>query len=148
MAVYLKPCHGCPIGRDAECTIRDEMRRRVSGLGLRSASFRCSRLAEEIRVGRRVRVSVVIAKQYHGPDGGSIVRGAVKATVTGSHDGEFCFRIDEGEIKVNAIVREPEKIHYRGWTPVRRIVGFLDEPDVPADQAWQATWGEDGEVLV
>lgn len=92
-------------------------------------------------------MSVVVKKSYRGPDGDDIKRGAVKATVTGSHDGKFCFRIDRGQIDLDGLVREPEKIHYRGWTPIRRIVGFLDEPDVPEEEAWEGGFSSDDEAV-
>lgn len=60
MSVYLKPCTGCPL-RDG-CEQRDDFRKRVRGLGLRSATFNCDRLKAAIAPG----IGVLLRELYYG----------------------------------------------------------------------------------
>lgn len=133
MAVRINPCHGCP-AREG-CKQREEFRRRVSGLGLRSATFRCDRLAAELRRGRRVLVPTPCPKatgRYYDGDGWTVQMVAVPATITNSHDGWFSCVIDPGRVYggINGDETEnTDKYRFRRRMRAARIVRFLDEPD-------------------
>lgn len=136
MAVRINPCHGCPLREG--CEQRDEFRRRVHGLGLRSATFRCAKLDEALRPGRRIMVPTPRAR-----DRGNgyemdirVEKVAVPATVTGAHDGEFTCVIDPGHIYGRLSydgeeIPPDDKYRFRRKQRASRIIRFLDEPDMP-----------------
>lgn len=130
MGVYIKPCRGCPARQG--CDLRDEFRRRVSGLGLRSASFRCARLSSVVRLGRRILVSTMRLKNYsnYEPDY-RLERVAVPATIVGYHDAKFSCVVDKGSIygDVDEDVPVKDIWRFRKKKPVSQIIKFLDEPD-------------------
>lgn len=137
MGVRINPCHGCPLREG--CEQRTEFRRRVSGLGLRSATFRCGRLDEALRPGRRIMISTPYMEDrssYWEPDY-RVRHKAVPATITGAHDGTFTCTIDPGHVvgKIDcdgaADEESVEKYRFRRRMRAQRIIRFLDEPDQP-----------------
>jgi hypothetical protein len=138
MSVYLKPCTGCPLRQG--CVQRDEFRRRVAGLGLRSATFNCDRLKNAIVPGTRVAVShpisVEVGGGYEGPEY-RIIREDLPATITGSGRDYFSCVVDRDAL-ATAIAKhggvDEDKIdtyRFRKTMSARRIVRFLDEPRRP-----------------
>lgn len=138
MGVYIKPCHGCPIGRNALCEQREAFRAAACNVPLlRSASFKCPIIDSEVRPGRRVVVSdVVVGMRECGryePDY-EAVRRSVPATITAAGGGSFACVIDKGEISQDPDdhadgVRDVAALRFRKRMPIRRIERFLDEPD-------------------
>jgi len=135
VSVYLKPCTGCPLRNG--CEQRDEFRKRVSGLGLRSATFNCERLAKAIQAGTRILVShpirVETGGSYEGPEY-RIIRADFSATITNSDRDKFSCVIDRDAL-VEAIDdqggEDSEKVdtyRFRKKMLARRVVRFLDEP--------------------
>lgn len=136
MAVYIKPCTGCPLR--AGCEQRDEYRRRVAGLGLRSATFNCDHLKKAIAPGTRILVSHPIrvevgGSEWTGPEY-DIIRKDLPATITGSSCDEFSCVVDRDALLAAVIAEEGEDAdkvdtyRFRKTMKVRRIVRFLDEP--------------------
>jgi len=135
MAVYLRPCTGCPLR--SGCEQRDEFRKRVSGLGLRSATFNCSRLKAALEPGTRivVRHPIKVAgggDHYYSPEY-DIVRVELPATITSSDRDDFSCVIDRDALvaAVEENEADPEKIdvyRFRKTMKHSRIVRFLDEP--------------------
>lgn len=136
MAVYLKPCTGCPLR--VGCDQRDEFRRRVKGLGLRSATFRCSILQTAIAPGTRILVSHPITVETggdygHGPQF-DVIREDLPATITSSDCDEFSCVIDRDALVAAIALHEGEGLdkvdtyRFRKTMKARRIVRFLDEP--------------------
>lgn len=135
MSVRINPCHGCPLREG--CEQRDEFRRKVSGLGLRSATFRCQRLDDGLRKGRRVMITTPKMR-----DRGSLWEPhyttehvPVPATITGSHDGMFTCVIDPGRVYGSVVDGEAstdgaDKYRFRRRMRAQRIIRFLDEPDM------------------
>lgn len=135
MAVRINPCHGCPLREG--CEQRDEFRRRVRGLGLRSATFRCQKLDDALRQGRRIMVATPRIRDcgsgYY-PDH-RVEMVAVPATITGSRDGEFTCVIDPGHVYGQMSyegdeIPPDEKYRFRRKQRASRIIRFLDEPDM------------------
>lgn len=136
MGVYLKPCTGCPL-RDG-CKLRDEFRRRVNGLGLRSATFRCDVLAKALSPGTRIIVSHPITVEtggdYHSGPQYDVVREDLPATITSSDCDEFSCIIDREALVAAIEAQEGEGLdkvdtyRFRKTMKARRIVRFLDEP--------------------
>lgn len=136
MSVYLKPCTGCPL-RDG-CEQRDEFRRRVKGLGLRSATFRCSILQAAIAPGTRILVSHPITVEtggdhYYSPQF-EVIREDLPATITSSDCDEFSCVIDRDALVAAIELHEGEGLdkvdtyRFRKTMKARRIVKFLHEP--------------------
>lgn len=136
MSVYLKPCTGCPL-RDG-CEQRDDFRKRVRGLGLRSATFNCDRLKAAIAPGTRIVISHPITVEmgggyYSGPQY-DILREDLPATIVSSGVDDFSCVIDRSALAEAIELNEAEgadKIdtyRFRKTMPARRIVRFLDEP--------------------
>lgn len=131
MSVRINPCYGCPIKEG--CEQKAEYRRRVSGLGLRSATFRCERLKDRIKPGTRI----VVTMPTFGPNnyGEDIYCGRreVKATIHSSDGMHFACVVDKSEIDDMAEREElsesadRERIRYRKTMRHSRIVRFLDE---------------------
>ncbi len=130
----INPCHGCPV-RDG-CALRDEFRQRARGIGARSVTFHCPRLAEEFRPGRRVLVPTPRLKDMgscYEPDY-RVEMVAVPATVTGYRNAEFSCVIDPGHVYGNLDEdgergAADDKFRFRRAMRVQRVVRFLDEPD-------------------
>lgn len=136
MSVYLKPCTGCPLREG--CKQRDEFRRRVKGLGLRSATFNCDHLKKAITPGTRILVSHPIrveisGSEWTGPEY-DIVRKDLPATITGSDRDEFSCVIDRDALLAAVAAEEGEDTdkvdtyRFRKTMKARRIVKFLHEP--------------------
>lgn len=136
MAVRINPCHGCPLGKD--CEQRADFRARVSGLGLRSATFRCQKIADALRPGRRIMISAPVLEDRS--DGWHpemcIQHMAVKATITSSDDaGRFVCVIDPGQAEDDPVPNDskknidPNKFRFRRKMGAYRVIRFLDEPD-------------------
>lgn len=136
MAVRLNPCFGCPVKALAipECAeTRDRMRKGVSGLGLRSATFNCPVLASKLHKGARVVITVPIFTG-HGYDGDEICdRRDAHATVTSANGSKFACIIDlkdaPTEDEVSESVSDIAKLRFRKTMRHSRIKAFLDEPD-------------------
>jgi hypothetical protein len=134
MPVYLRPCRGCPLRHG--CEQRDEFRKRVSGLGLRSATFDCKRLASAIEPGTRVVVSHPIKVETCGYSGEScydIVRAEVPATIVGSGRDAFSCVIDRDALLAAIEAQEGDATNidtfrFRKTMKASRIIRFLDEP--------------------
>lgn len=142
MAVYLKPCHGCPIPRktdDKRCLERrDEMRKKVSGLGLTSAKFDCKILADHFHQGRRITINTPYMKNAssYWDDGYVVAYAEVPATVIGFHQGKFQCAVDleamkyvHEELNVAENSKDASAFVYRKPMPPSRVVRFLDEPN-------------------
>lgn len=135
MAVYLKPCTGCPLRHG--CEQREDFRRRVRGLGLRSATFNCEKLAGALQLGTRVVIRHPIAVEYDTGYGSfgeyKIVHVEVPATITGNGRAEFSCVVDRDALLASTRERDGDdsKIdiyRFRKTMPARRIVRFLNEP--------------------
>ncbi len=136
MAVYLKPCTGCPLREG--CEQRNAFRKLVSGLGLRSATFNCDRLKSAIAPGTRILVSHPIRVEtgrsyYEGPQY-EIIREDLPATIIHSGRDDFSCVIDRDALRTaiednGGEEAEPiDTYRFRRTMNARRIVGFLDEP--------------------
>lgn len=130
MSVRINPCFGCPIRTD--CETRAVYKARVSGLGLRSATFRCDRLAERLRPGTRIVVRHPIKDTDDYEYGVSHVE--LPATITTSDGQKFACVIDrealaaalgyDGEYEDDMV----DRVRFRKTMRHSRIVRFLDEP--------------------
>lgn len=146
MAVYLKPCNGCPLR--AGCEQRDEFRRRVAGLGLRTATFNCAKLDERLAPGTRIVIKHPVKGETSEPYEYDISYYEVPATITSSKDGEFACVIDLEPLKevidVYAVEgdQDPNKTRFRKYMKHRRIVRFLDEPKRRICENGNVTEGE------
>lgn len=140
MAVHLKPCHGCPIPKkigDERCTAkRAEMRKKVSGLGLTSATFKCGILEEHLRPGRRITINTPILIDgggYFG-DGYTVSSVEVSATILSCRNGRFQCVVDleamreAQSLDESETGKDPKDLIYRKPRLPGRIVRFLDEP--------------------
>lgn len=149
MAVYIRPCVGCPLREG--CDLRADFRRKVHGLGLRSATFNCSILEAELRPGRRIIVLQPIAvyvgcDAYEGEQR-DIVRVEVPATILSAKADVFSCVVDrEALLKETEALNHAEEIdkidtfRFRKAMRVARIVRFLDEPDANLCKAGRPTW--------
>ena len=131
MAVRISPCYRCPLGEG--CEQRAEFRRRVAGLGLRSAAFPCDRLAAELRPGRRVIIMQPVLTEHPGswePET-HVVKREVAATVTSvSGHYRFACTVDLGAVGETEFDDDADpKKRFRRMQAHYRIVRFLDEPD-------------------
>jgi len=134
MAVYLRPCTGCPLR--VGCKQRDEFRQRVAGLGLRSATFNCALLKSALAPGTRIVVRHPIGVETSGYSGEpyyDIVRVELPATIIGSGRDDFSCVIDRDALV--AAIEEHEAdadkldiYRFRKTMKHTRIVRFLDEP--------------------
>lgn len=132
MSVRINPCYGCPIKEG--CEQKAEYRRRVSGLGLRSATFRCERLKTRILPGTRIVVSMPIfgPSKYSDQDV-FCGRREVNATIHSSDGMHFACVVDKSEIDDMAEREElsesadRDRIRYRKTRRHSRIIRFLDE---------------------
>ncbi len=132
MAVRINPCFGCPLRKG--CEQKQEFSKRVAGLGLRSATFDCSRLSEALSFGSRI----VVKMPTFGPDEyeGTVFNGhrEVNATIHSSDGNRFACVVDKADIdlmvedEVLAESADPAKIRHRKTMRHTRIVRFLDEP--------------------
>ncbi len=133
MSVRINPCYGCPIREG--CEQKAEYRRRVSGLGLRSATFRCERLKTRIKPGTRIVVSMPIfgPSKYSDQDV-FCGRREVNATIHSSDGMHFACVVDKSEIDDMedsgqiAESADRDRIRFRKTMRHSRIVRFLDEP--------------------
>lgn len=134
MSVYLKPCTGCPLRNG--CEQRDDFRKRVAGLGLRSATFNCDRLRKAITPGTRILVNHPISVEtsgYCGEPYTDVVRVEVPATIVTSDRDEFSCVIDRDALlaAIDEHEADADKVdiyRFRKTMKARRIVKFLDEP--------------------
>jgi len=135
----INPCHGCPLREG--CDLRETFRERTRLLGdvARSVTFRCKKLADALRPGRRVLVPTPRPKEGPYSWGGDpdiqIESVAVPATITGSHDNTFSCVIDEGNVfgrwsyEAGGQQAPDERFRFRKSMRHTRVVRFLDEPD-------------------
>lgn len=132
MAVRINPCFGCPI--KAGCSLRDDFRKRVSGLGLRSATFRCSRIEDALAPGTRISIEHpfrAAGDNFYGDY--NIVRHEVPATISSSSGHMFSCIVDR-DVLVDLLENyegsetDPDKVRFRKTMRHSRIVKFLDEP--------------------
>lgn len=140
MGVYLKPCRGCPIPEtgDERCHAkRDEMREKVSGLGLTSAAFKCGVLAEKFRPGTRITINTPVLKYGRYADDGYRVQWVeVKATILAFDGRRFQCVVDLDEMErayqenesEESTSKEPKDFIYRKPMLASRVIRFLDEP--------------------
>lgn len=135
MGVYLKPCTGCPLR--AGCDQVETFRKRVSGLGLRSATFNCERLEKAIAPGTRVLVPHPIKVDTGGGYGATeydFLRIDLPATILSADRDKFSCVIDRDAL-LAAIedhggedAETVDTYRFRKTMPARRIARFLDEP--------------------
>lgn len=124
MGVRLNPCFGCPLQEG--CDLRPEWRKRVSGLGLRSATFDCPRLAKQLRPGRRIEIAVPFEKWTDGHFDGpqlEIFKAPVSATIT------YVCRSHHFVCTVDPHPDIADKYRFRRRLRHSRIKRFLEEPD-------------------
>lgn len=137
MSVRINPCFGCPLR--VGCDQRAEFSRRVRGLGLRSATFNCDRLAEALTMGTRIEISAPVRDYRLSPtseDHGfeyEITRFLVPATITTKNPTTFACTIDREPLKAamdKCGDRETnvDRVRFRKTMRHSRIVRFLDEP--------------------
>lgn len=133
MAVRLNPCFGCPLRQG--CELRDEWRAKVNGLGLSSATFKCPRLSDAIRPGRRITVElprIVAVGNYELEE--EARRGSVEATATvlGFDGLHFTCVLDPDQAAFDEAppVHDPDKARFLKRRRYSRIKRFLDEPDL------------------
>ena len=140
MAVRLNPCFGCPLGKS--CELKADFKSRVSGLGLRSATFRCPKLKDALAVGTRIEIAAPVRDytKYSGGDGEfgfeyDITRVLVPATIVGCNDHKFACIVDR-EPLLAAMLKHGDRetnvdtVRFRKYMRHSRIVRFLDEPKV------------------
>lgn len=135
MSVRINPCFGCPLSKG--CEQKSDYKRRVSGLGLRSATFRCAKLSEVLSAGTRVEIAAPI-RDYtrHEDDFGfqfEIIHAWVPATITASKGHEFACIIDREPLLMamrnrGDLETDVDKVRFRKYMRHARIVRFLDEP--------------------
>ena len=131
MAVHIKPCHGCPLGKG--CQLRNEFRAKVAGLGLRSATFSCPVLKEKLAPGTRIVIAVpIFGSNEHGDEYYFSGRIEVKATINASKGNKFSCVIDPEHDDVmdsnSGTLTNPGRIRFRKMQNHTRIVRWLDEP--------------------
>ena len=154
MAVHLKPCHGCKIkhtGNAACDALHDQMRNRVSGLGLKTASFDCTILAGIYKPGTRIEIGtpIVISGDYGMT---ATTRVPVKATITSYKNGKFTCVVDRTEMleameasdDTSVDPENPEKFMPRRAKPVSSITRVLDEPPVAICDSGNPKTADDG----
>lgn len=145
MAVYLKPCHGCPIpakvGDDRCLAKREEMRQKVSGLGLSSAKFNCEVLADHFKPGTRLTINTPVLRYgRYDDDGYNVSHVEVAATVLGFDGQRFQCVVDLEEMvraqeqDQSETVKDPKTLIFRKPLLPARVVRFLDEPIRPVCQ--------------
>lgn len=126
----INPCRGCPLREG--CDQRDVFRKKVAGLGMISANFRCDKLGAEVRVGRRIVIEQPIAGESDSYGERTIGRRDVKATIA-AVDRRYRFSaiVDPGQIAAEEVADETKLDQYRFRKRMghHRIRGFLDEPD-------------------
>ncbi len=124
----LYPCHGCPLRNG--CEKRDEFRQRANGVGAVTIKFRCNKLLDEMRPGRRISIETprIVASPYCDDEtvrSGSYV---VSATITTRTGYKFTCVVDPGQPGTEI---EPERplIRFRKTMGHHRIKAFKAEPD-------------------
>jgi hypothetical protein len=138
---HIAPCTRCPLR--AGCGHRDELRKRVRGLGARSVRFNCDILRTEVRQGRRIVIRHPVLEyddRYH-DERFAVVWIEVNATISSARpDSSFSAVIDRGLIE-EAMGGDPsewpegvtvEQVNDRRFRKTQshiRIIRFLDEPD-------------------
>lgn len=140
MSVRINPCHGCPVRRSG-CDLVNEFKSRVSGLGLRSATFRCDTLKRAIAPGTRIEISQPYIDYnnsrngYH-DYGYTIERIAVPATIHHSDGVSFTCVVDKAAFdkideKYGNQVEDGDdrdKFRFRKTMKASNIIRFLPEP--------------------
>lgn len=122
----INPCFRCPLRHG--CEQRAEFQRRVVGLGARSVTFACAKLAAELRPGRRVAIKHPAAVPCRGDDDGyTIEHIKVAATITAVDSGmRFSSVVDP----TPEVFDGDDKYRFRRKQAHYRILRFLDEPDL------------------
>lgn len=131
MAVRINPCFGCPLRHG--CERRAEFASRVRGLGLRSATFDCDRLAEALQPGTRIEIAAPIRSYAKFGDDYTITRAHVPATITTNRRTEFACVVDREPLKAAMHTcgdeeTDVDRVRFRRTMRHSRIVRFLDEP--------------------
>ena len=136
MSVHIFPCNRCPLREG--CEQKAEFAKRVAGIGARSVAFRCDKLANEIRTGRRIVIKQLqpVGFGRYEDDGLRFKRVEVPATISSWRPNySFGCVVDKGAVTVPPDILEivpyyePERFRFRKNQPHYRIVRFLDEPD-------------------
>lgn len=139
MSVRVKPCYMCPLRKN--CDLKTDFVKRVSGLGLRSATFTCPILTAEIRLGRRIKIrGFCMEIGGYNSDAPIIVPMILRATISGGcgKDHRFSAVVDPGQIEPDDVALftggdDPdgtaERIRFRKSMSHIRIIEFLDEAD-------------------
>lgn len=133
MSVRINPCFGCPL--KVGCTQRTEFSKRVSGLGLRSATFNCAKLDAALSPGTRIVVTMpVIGQDEDGSYEYNVGRHDVPATIVTSAGNKFSCIVDADAVKTMEDLGylgenvDPNKIRFRKTMRHSRIKRFLSEP--------------------
>ena len=131
MAIIIHPCRRCPASEG--CPDRATLRERASKTGAASITFRCQRLAAEIRPGRRIVVSVPHAVICDRDGDTRIDHLAARATITHTAPSyQFSCVVDPGDAPQDedgGVARDGRLIRFRKRRKHSTIVGLLDEPD-------------------
>lgn len=135
MSVRINPCFGCPLSKG--CEQKFDYKRRVSGLGLRSATFKCAKLSEALSAGTRIEIAAPV-RDYTQSDGDfgfefKIIRAWVPATIVASKGHEFACIVDREPLlramrNRGDVETDVDKVRFRKYMRHARIVRFLDEP--------------------
>lgn len=124
MATTIFPCRLCPLREG--CTLREGLRRKAAETGALSIAYHCTRLAESMRIGRRIEIGTPV-KVYDRYGEFQMGSRAVRATITSVYPRrhEFACVIDPGSLEEDS----EEKHRFRRQQKHYRIIRFLDEPD-------------------
>ena len=139
MSVRINPCFGCPLSKG--CEQKSDYKRRVSGLGLRSATFRCAKLSESLSAGTRIEIAAPVRDYTERGSRGfgdygfefEIIRVWVPATIVASKNHEFACIVDREPLlramrNHGDVETDVDKVRFRKYMRHARIVRFLDEP--------------------
>lgn len=130
MSVHIRPCNGCPLREG--CEQRDDFRKRMAGVDAVSVRFRCAKLKEAMRPGRRIEILAVVGIDRSNWEGEALRR-VVPATITASDGERFACVIDPEHVSSDpgdhADNVNLAKVRFRKTQRHSRIRRFLDEPN-------------------
>ena len=132
MSIQIHPCRMCPIR--VGCDQREAFRKRARASGAVSVTYRCDRLAGELRPGRRIEIATPHLDHYDRDDGSPIYRRrGARATVTSVTAGhQFTCVVDpEDGPAAEDDIRDTALVRFRRRRPHSTILRLLDEPDMP-----------------
>ncbi len=118
--MILRPCLHCPFRRD--CSIKANIHRRVRGLGLTVAGFRCTAKWIGIMVGARVEISTKLIWRESGGEHESVER---QGTVIGFKNDRAVVWLDE---PLDDDLRPEPRVRVKVRRDRLRLVGSIDAP--------------------